>query len=86
MLTAIGVDDVGSPLLGGRVKKTGRVNLGPDGTRAIEGGGGGRRLGNVDLDRTLVASRDGVFTCALVMLVPFEAEIQVRKFARDGWE
>lgn len=86
-LTVVSIHDVGSPRLCGGIKKARLVDLSPNGSLAVECIGGCGCLGNVDEDRSFVATRYSIFTRSLGMLVPFhrdlKSEHQYRWVSRD---
>lgn len=77
-LTLVVADNAGSPLLRRRVHKTARGQLGPHSARSVKGRSGRWGLGDVNLHRSVVASREswGSGASALGVLVPFELNLE----------
>ena len=85
MFTAVGVDNIGGPLLRLSVEEAGGVNLRPNGTLTVEAVGIRRSFRDVNLHGTFVSTRDRIFTGALIVLVPFKGDLYTVNETGGSW-
>lgn len=76
MLAIRGVDNVCGPRRRRGIKQARFVYLCPHRSLAVEGRRVARRFRNVDDHRSFVTTSDGIFTCSLVVLMPFKGNLR----------